>query len=72
MTLYEARQTFSKYITVRHQGRQFKVRFSNHKPIRSRQFSNDCDFWVGFHHEGWSKTEDAVVATKAHLAPSEK
>src|SRR5882724_818198 len=44
--LYEARKTFSKYITVSYSVagtvRTFKVRFSNHKPIRQREVNADC------------------------------
>lgn len=60
--LYEARQTFSKYITVAKNGKQFKVRFSNHKPIRFREERGDCDFFVGHTHLGVTMTHQAVDA----------
>lgn len=41
LTLYEALRTVSKYVTV---NGSYKVRFSNHKPIESREANGDCDF----------------------------
>lgn len=64
LTLYEARRTFSKYITVRDENRAtFKVRFSNHKPIPQREANGDCDFFVGVTNSGVSTWRDAVYAT---------
>lgn len=63
--LYEARQTKSKYITVRQEGdwsRSFKVRFSDHKPIHYREMAGDCDFFVGHTHTGIRNTHDAINA----------
>ncbi len=63
--LYEARQTHSKYITVRRPddwSKSFKVRFSDHKPIRYREMAGDCDFFVGHTHTGVRNTHDAVNA----------
>lgn len=63
--LYEARQTKSKYITVRQQNnrsRSFKVRFSDHKPIHHREIAGDCDFFVGHTHTGIRNTNDAINA----------
>ena len=62
MRIYEARKTFSKYITVYNSGRSFKVRFSNHKPIRDREVSGDCDFFVGWTHTGVRTTDQAIAA----------
>jgi hypothetical protein len=64
LRLYEARQTHSKYITVEKGGKSYKVRFSNHKPIQSRQESGDCDFWVGVSHGQVTTTEDAISAVR--------
>lgn len=61
-SLYEARKTSSKYITVFFQDQQFKVRFSNHKPIKTRENRKDCDFFVGVNHNSVSTTEDALKA----------
>lgn len=65
MTLYEARQTVSKYITVRspENGRAFKVRFSNHRPNYRRETEGDCDFFVGRTHLGVTTTVQAIKAT---------
>lgn len=63
-SLYEARQTVSKYITVKDTaGKTFKVRFSNHKPIKEREVSNDCDFFVGMTHLKTTTTQQAISAT---------
>ena len=71
LTLYEARKTFSKYITVRRKGskgKAFKVRFSNHKPIRQRELNGDCDFFVGISHTGVTTTRDALNAVRNYFA----
>lgn len=62
--LYEAKKTFSKYITVCKNGKQFKVRFSNHKPAFSKEKENDSDFYVGVSNFGTTTTEDALRAVK--------
>ena len=51
VSLYEARETVSKYVTVTDPilGVGFKVRFSNHKPIKQREVERDCDFFVWSH-----------------------
>lgn len=61
LSLYEARQTVSKYITVSHNGRSFKVRFSNHLPIKQRELSGDCDLFVGKTHTGVINTKTAIL-----------
>lgn len=61
--LYEARKTLSKYLTVIHQGKRFKVRFSNHRPIRRREEAGDCDFFVGITNLRTTNTEQAIAAT---------
>ena len=53
--LYEARETFSKYITITHADApniKYKVRFSNHPPRSDRERMKDCDFFVGKTHAG--------------------
>lgn len=67
VTLYEARQTVSKYLTIRNCGRRFKVRFSNHGG--HRQTRDDCDFFVGRNSFGTTNTEQAIAATLASLGP---
>jgi hypothetical protein len=64
ISLYEARQTVSKYVTVIGWDREFKVRFSNHKPIYAREAQGDCDFFVGVTNLGVTRMEDALNATK--------
>lgn len=65
VTLYEARETVSKYVTVYGAGdTEFKVRFSNHLPNRTREIRGDCDFFVGQTHQGkWQSTSQAIAAT---------
>lgn len=60
VSLYEARRTFSKYLTVERDEKKFKVRFSNHKPIKEREENNDCDFFVGVTNYKVTTTEDAL------------
>lgn len=62
VNLYEARETYSKYITViDYRGNQsFKVRFSNHKPIKARELNNDCDYFVGVTHTGVRDIHGAI------------
>lgn len=65
--LYEAKNTFSKYVTVIKDKKQFKVRFSNHKPIYQREIKKDCDFFVGVTHTGVRTTEDALIKIKNYF-----
>lgn len=37
----------SKYVFVYREGKIFKIRFSNHKPIIQKELDNDCDFYAG-------------------------
>lgn len=60
--LYEARQTKSKYCTVKKDGKSFKVRFSDHKPIYHREMNGDCDYFVGHTNTGIRNTQGAINA----------
>lgn len=73
MSIYEARRTVSKYITVKGPKgtAPFKVRFSNHKPIKHRELAEDCDFFVGWTHTGVRTTAQAIDAVDAHFATPE-
>lgn len=66
--LYEARRTRSKYLTVS-LGKlpEYKVRFSNHAPIKTREERGDCDFFVGRTNFAVTTTLDAMVAVKNHF-----
>lgn len=68
--LYEARETFSKYVTVVQGDKRFRVRFSNHRPHRTRELGGDCDFFVGVTHTGTRNTNDAIRATTAFFGES--
>jgi len=64
LTLYEALRTVSKYVTV---NGSYKVRFSNHKPIESREANGDCDFFVGVTNLGVTNTKMALAAVRRHF-----
>lgn len=68
--LYEARQTKSKYCTVKSPNgpeKPFKVRFSDHKPNYHREVQQHCDFFVGFTHTGIRNTQGAINAVCKHF-----
>ncbi|MDT6940782.1 hypothetical protein RI570_21330 [Brucella pseudogrignonensis] len=68
LRLYEAKHTVSKYITVSNdRGKEFKVRFSNHRPIKAREEANDCDFFVGVSNKNVTTTVQALQAVKSHF-----
>ena len=62
VSVYEARRTVSKYVTVKLDTQSFKVRFSNHAPIPGREQKGDCDFFVGRCNFGTTTTAQAVLA----------
>ncbi len=64
ISYYEAKKTASKYIILHKNNQQFKVRFSNHKPIKLREKRGDCDFFVGVNNLSVSTTIDAIKATE--------
>lgn len=63
VTLYEAKFTKSKYVTVSDGKRNFKIRFSDHKPIPDRERKKDCDFFVGVTNKTVTNSEQALKAT---------
>lgn len=66
--LKEAKNTVSKYITVYGiNDDYFLVRFSNHKPIKSREANEDCDFFVGVTNFKVTNTGQAIEATLKHF-----
>ena len=75
--VHEAETTFSKYITVydyknpKKRRKQFKVRFSNHRPNVRQERRNDSDFYVGVANDKTTTTEQAIAATLAHMRPDE-
>lgn len=70
VTLYEARSTVSKYVTLTDdRGRSLKVRFSNHKPIHHRELAGDCDIFVGVTNLGVTTTLDAIKKVEAWIGP---
>lgn len=68
--VYEAATTFSKYVyVVFPDGGVFKVRFSNHRPAKSKQVEDDSDFYVGVSNGLVTRTEDALAAIYAIQSP---
>lgn len=67
VSLYEARQTVSKYITVKKDDKQFTVRFSNHAPGYRREQNGDCDFFVGRNNFSITTTGQAILATREYF-----
>ena len=68
--VYEAATTFSKYVYVIFPGGGvFKVRFSNHRPAKSKQVEDDSDFYVGVSNGLVTRTEDALAAIYAIHPP---
>jgi hypothetical protein len=50
----------SKYVFVYNQSEIYKIRFSNHKPLYSKEIENDCDFYVGISHTQVSTTDEII------------
>lgn len=73
LQMYEAQRTVSKYLTVSVEGfrKTYKVRFSNHKPIRQREIAGDCDFFVGRTHLGVTTTAMALRAVREYFHDTE-
>lgn len=70
VTLYEARKTNSKYVTVSLPGEpgwSYRVRYSDHPPISLRELRGDCDFFVGKANFCWTNTAAAIKAVNAHF-----
>lgn len=66
LKLHEAYETMSKYITVYGAGdTKYKIRFSNHKPIKGLELAGSCDFFVGITHTGARTTQEALEAVRA-------
>lgn len=70
VSLYEARKTRSKYITISNGNRSYKVRFSDHRPILWREDSGDCDFFVGVSNRSVTTTDQAIAATLCYFGLS--
>ena len=70
--LYEAKKTVSKYLTLKKDGKTFKVRFSNHRPNAYKEQTKDCDFFVGVSNMQTTTTEDALKAVAHHFNKGEE
>lgn len=62
--IYKAR--VSKYVFVSRGEHLFKIRFSNHKPLVSREDEKDCDFYVGISNRQVSTTEQIMAKLKEY------
>jgi hypothetical protein len=67
VSLYEAKETLSKYVTISDGDSKYLVRFSNHRPNKRRELAGDCDFFVGVTHTGVRTTDDALEAVSRHF-----
>jgi hypothetical protein len=70
--LTETGSTRSKYVRVRHRGKDYLVRFSDHRPSRVREEAGHCDFFVGKNHLSWTTTAQAIKATIEALESCEE
>lgn len=50
----------SKYVFVITDTDTYKIRFSNHRPIFSKEIEEDCDFYVGVSHRNCQTTEEII------------
>ncbi len=64
VTLLRSRSTVSKYVFVKYNNISIKVRFSNHRPTKSKQDTNDSDFYVGISNYGCITTEELIPIVK--------
>lgn len=62
--LYRAKTTVSKYLHVIKEDREYKIRFSNHKPNKRMEETNDADFYVGVSNKGIITTESLLQKLK--------
>lgn len=63
--VYCSRKTLSKYVTLVKGRKTFKVRFSNHMPIKHLEMRGSCDFFVVVTNLGCWTTEQATEAACA-------
>lgn len=58
----------SKYVFLKKGFDVYKIRFSNHRPIYSREQENDCDYYVGISHKNSFNTEQIIekIIAKSH------
>lgn len=66
VNLYEAKNTFSKYLTVQRPGaneKTYRIRFSNHAPNENKERMADCDFFVGHTNFTITTALDALRST---------
>lgn len=54
----------SKYVFIEKGNQLFKIRFSNHKPIKEYEEQEDCDFYVGISHKQVSTTSQIIEKIK--------
>lgn len=64
LSMYEAKRTLSKYITI---NGEYTVRISNHAPNKQREENKDCDFFVGHTNFGIRTIYDALYAVRKYF-----
>lgn len=65
--LYMPKTTRSKYVTVQYKHKKYKIRWSNHKPIKDLEEQGSCDFFVGVTNLHITTTEQAWEAMLNHF-----
>ena len=68
VSIYDSKSTVSKYIEVYRENHKncFKIRISNHAPVRGSRNFEPSDFYVGanFPDEKWNNWKDALAKVK--------
>jgi hypothetical protein len=62
--LIRSKSTVSKYLYISRGNKNFKVRFSNHKPNKYMEREEDCDYYVGVRNKGCMTTEQVIEDLK--------
>lgn len=60
VSLYNAQTTVSKYVFIKKGEKEIKVRFSNHAPNPSQEYSKDSDYYIGRRHSGKWISSDTI------------
>jgi hypothetical protein len=63
--LHRSKSTVSKYLYISKNNKNFKIRFSNHKPNKMKENNEDCDFYVGIGNRGVITTSEVLEILKS-------
>jgi hypothetical protein len=72
ISLYRAQTTRSKYIYIKKNKRNYKIRFSDHKANFHQETKNDCDYYVGVGNYGVITTEQLIEQLNKDLVNENK